>query len=455
MPAGDSSDNVTPVDILSCFEDRAFIHVTALPPTDDGTDVLRYSLVRYRLAFELRGQAPVLECVQHRGWHVRSSAQPQTDKAQPSLPPGLGTFLLLESPSTLAETRVLIPCERFIRSEDLSQIVLVRTEASTAQLRYYQHRVHAVTGMLTGPSVESRLHLAALYAATGSALPLPMLEHTGGEMALELVRQCAGNAPLSRTAQMWLECIARFGGHTPALRLASNACAQQHSAVSFLFSQESMPGPVATSAQEHALYLQTLQRAPPPFVNVRTQLTALERDLEVPGCSAANGPTDTLRDVADWRLAESSVGSEKVQRLQKKVLQLAQDISVPSDMARAKVLRARALLDVSTDQTSQAGAEYITDLEASFSAYEKAPQRVIDQPSLERCVRRLRALAAQASRTEQKLRKALLAALDTAPGGASCHAVQLMRACGFVATPAVSDLVLLAMPNGLLEVCGD
>ncbi len=66
---------------------------------------------------------------------------------------------------------------------------------------------------LRAPSIPARLQLAALYAATSTLLPEPWSNKTGAQIAMQLVRQCWTDAPLTPAEQEQLSSIAALGGH--------------------------------------------------------------------------------------------------------------------------------------------------------------------------------------------------------------------------------------------------
>ncbi len=63
------------------------------------------------------------------------------------------------------------------------------------------------------PSILARLQLAALYAATSTLLPEPLTHRTGTDTALQLLRQCWGNGPLTPDELVQLRSVGRLGAH--------------------------------------------------------------------------------------------------------------------------------------------------------------------------------------------------------------------------------------------------
>ncbi|GLC47559.1 hypothetical protein PLESTB_000001100 [Pleodorina starrii] len=99
----------------------------------------------------------------------------------------------------------------------------VRVEVSSdahAHLKVHCYGVHGRFGHLRAASIPARLQLAALYAATGTLLPEPGSRSTGGQMAMQLLRQCWTNRPLGAQELAQLRNVGSLGGHlVPGLRL--------------------------------------------------------------------------------------------------------------------------------------------------------------------------------------------------------------------------------------------
>jgi hypothetical protein len=263
-----------PLDVLAAFEQPAFIH-TVLVPACDATGAqgsrLRYELVRHRLTFELRDGK--LESVARRGWHVRCSTA-DGPRGHIALPPGLRTFLALYPDSAFADVQILVPAGEVVTSAEHSAVHINSSTMASATRAHYAYSVHPRTGHLCAATVQSRLFLAALYAATGSALPDPMLQRTGGQMAHLLLNQSAVNRPLHAAEAAALQAVVKLGHHTPSLRLACKLVAEQSESVRFLY-PSAPPDPlrVELPMHEQTLYLQVLQRTPAPFRNPRRALS--------------------------------------------------------------------------------------------------------------------------------------------------------------------------------------
>lgn len=87
-------------------------------------------------------------------------------------------------------------------------------------LQFHTYELHGRFQYLQASSIESRLQLAALYAATSSMLPEPVSEQTGVETAMQLVRHSWTDQPLEPMEAAHLRSVSAIGGHlAPALRV--------------------------------------------------------------------------------------------------------------------------------------------------------------------------------------------------------------------------------------------
>jgi hypothetical protein len=132
---------------------------------------------------------------------------------------GLEKYFILEHSGTGA-CKVLIPIGNVVRGgmSEYVQVDVVGSDNCGDQQRYYSYDVHGRFRTLEATGVDGRLHLAALYAATSSLLPDPRVGMTGDEWAMELLRQCFLNRPLSSAEREHVDNI-------PITLLRSSCCA--------------------------------------------------------------------------------------------------------------------------------------------------------------------------------------------------------------------------------------
>jgi hypothetical protein len=103
------------------------------------------------------------------------------------------TFLCLENP-TMAPQKVLIPDGRLNHTENGPAIT---NEFQVNLKKSHVYETRRRDGCLSAATIESRLHLAAVYAASSTNMRDKRLGMTGAEMAFKLVRQCWTSRPLS------------------------------------------------------------------------------------------------------------------------------------------------------------------------------------------------------------------------------------------------------------------
>ena len=244
---------------------------------------LTFRLPRLRLEFEVRDGG--LHSLDFGGYRVPSKADLRASALRDALtciPPFLQSFLLLLPDSEATRVRLLIPDGAIAYDGAAGRVVISPVGATSAsELRYHAYSVHPHTHHLHAQTKDARLFLAALYAAGGCAAPVPRLGHTGGQMAVRLLRQCAGNAPLSADELRNLRSVADASSHTPALRVLASSLASHASACDFLW-----PRAPATAAHMHwragaeAYMLSHAQNAPAglplPCGHARERLTPYE-----------------------------------------------------------------------------------------------------------------------------------------------------------------------------------
>lgn len=87
-------------------------------------------------------------------------------------------------------------------------------------MQVHKYEVHSRLNHLRAASIEARLQLAALYAATGTLLPEPCSQATGAHTAVTLLRHSWVHRPLKQGEKRQLQATAALGGHlVPALHV--------------------------------------------------------------------------------------------------------------------------------------------------------------------------------------------------------------------------------------------
>jgi hypothetical protein len=238
-------------DILSRIDDPEFIHLystaesresgqcaslsgPSIQRASDCQEKLRFHLPRLNLHFEVTPGSDKLHSVDFADYFIaessslekaRSVVGPELQRLAPlPLPLLLENFLVLVSDKPLP-MKVLIP-DAFYRHASQVPASFVCTP-SDPHIEHHVYSFHPYTGNLDAAEVQSRLHLAALHAHCSSSVPLPGLGMTGGEHALQLLRQSWVNRPFSVPEAEKLNALTAASAHTPALQLM---CEKNHAA---------------------------------------------------------------------------------------------------------------------------------------------------------------------------------------------------------------------------------
>ncbi|KAF5833854.1 hypothetical protein DUNSADRAFT_9691 [Dunaliella salina] len=169
--------------------------------------------------------------------------------------PGLQQYLVLQkghSSSAIgahrADTLVLIPSGHVSLDESSSAcggrgaagpVTVHLPDSCSSKLQVHSYEVHGRFGDLRAPSIVARLQLAALYAATSTLLPEPASRCCGTHMAMQLLRQCWKNHPLSYEEAAQLQSLASLGRHAPGLRLLAHELLLSTSQLSHLYADAS------------------------------------------------------------------------------------------------------------------------------------------------------------------------------------------------------------------------
>ncbi|KAJ3313217.1 hypothetical protein HDU76_002699, partial [Blyttiomyces sp. JEL0837] len=132
-------------------------------------------------------------------------------------------------------TRILVPGGDVVVTDAERGTVKVRVNsAPEATFFVSEYDLHSRLNVWMARTIATRLQLAAIFAAAGTMVPGPM-GMTGSEAALQLVRQCWVNRPLTAEENGKLRNVMEFSFREPALTMV---CAYlQHSAdkLKFLF----------------------------------------------------------------------------------------------------------------------------------------------------------------------------------------------------------------------------
>jgi len=347
--------------VLSKFETNVkFIHGFATR-----RKTLLFELPRYGLGFELRDGR--LHSENFVGFALAPRQQLQHTLH------GFQQYLLLESVAKDAPSLVIVPVGAEVLTANLVEVQ--GSSAFDAQRRYHAFEVHPRFGSIEarrGPTaIEARLQLAALYAATGTALPEAGFKKTGGEIALELLRH-SWKAHPHTAAEFRL--LSSLGGSlsrlTPALSLLAKELHASATELFFLHPSTDAPGPLDSqpcraAAAEYILRKQASRSCS------RALLTADEEACAV-GFNVVVRPE--RRELPHAGSLHVSRGNEE--RVESKLLALVEALDamvVSSSEGGAGKAAGRFPLDATRFGETELGRNIQADLQQSWLAHRSAP----------------------------------------------------------------------------------
>lgn len=252
-----------PVEMLSRIEDKQHIHmisssesarvrpnafqrtISALSRRKPSARActLQYYLPRFKLHFDLRHGSSKLHSYDYADYFVADAESlqralacvgPELQKLTPlALPLLLHHFLLLVSDNPILPIKVLIP-DAFKSSSSVVHSAFSCASSQDA-IEHHVYSFHPYTGNLDTSETLSRLHLAALHAASSCAVPLPGLGMTGEEHALQLLRQSWVNRPLTASESHKLQTLTVSAAETPALKLMCERLHAYSTSLAFLY----------------------------------------------------------------------------------------------------------------------------------------------------------------------------------------------------------------------------
>jgi len=214
------------------------------------TTSLHIALPRYHIEFALQpgttiGSADAatnaLVSLSHRGYRLAGHQQLNDTL------PGFHRYLVLAAVDAKrallngqAECKLLVPAHGdVIHAADNAVDVSVSSQCHV-QLHCHAYDVHHRWSMLIASTIDARLQLAALYTACGSRLPDERARMTGDEMAMQLVRQCWVNRPLTPHEDSALRNITTVssGSVSPGLALVCDDLLRSSLQLSFCMIQQ-------------------------------------------------------------------------------------------------------------------------------------------------------------------------------------------------------------------------
>eukprot|EP00892_Ulva_mutabilis_P000058 jgi/Ulvmu1/10052/UM059_0102.1 len=466
--------------MLTRFEDARYIHVAtqgssqspeprpavsspASLPTAvffPSPAVVFFHLPRYRLTFELHPGSEFLSCTNFSGYHLPKTGSCTGGPLLPLL--RFSTFLVLlpSNDDATMPVKLLVPDGTLSTTSQggkLSAHCKIDTSAYSAEagnLGHHAYSFHKRTLGFDTAVVHSRLFLAALYAATHCDVPIPQLGMTGGEHALQLLRQSWVNRPLSHGEASALIALAKLAGHTPPLQLLCRALAEDSRALEFLHPSSrgwtSLPARDVAQCDAFHLYNQNARRTGSlGFVHIRQQLTRDEeqrvRGRARAGVSACKAQSEWMQTVKWDEVRLCSVLEDKLahavwqEEFFKELADVHNEYCTPKP---AGVPVAPGQLSIAHLQGDAFGQEIADDCEQSLKHSQLGKAELHVEPErLPALAERLKYLLVLVTRAERQLAASLLNGLGFSVPGKYGTAVVAFQAAGLMAQPAQADLL--------------
>ena len=422
------------LDVLTKFEPDAGI-VHAFYTAGDGALVLE--LPRFDLGFRLVEEGPLQGKLVSNNFLGFSLSQ---DQQLPHAMGGFSQYLLLESSS---QRLLITPVGEVKRGGD--KICVSISSACDADVRLHVYELHPrflnVEAKAGATAIEARLQLAALYAATGTELPEVGSRLTGGEAAIELLRQSWKGGPMSREEHRQLLSLASFNQLTPALPLVCfevDTCARE---LLCLWPDSEKTPELLYDADAGTEYTQRKQRRQ---LSVRALLTPCE-EARVLAAKVSSRPSSTMPLVGSLDVPASASYAREIDDI---------ETELRSMLSEKAPVQAKAFPLLESDVKDNAiSKSMLADLGDSWSAHQRMCSVQLAKP-IKTLKEDLHAQHAVALRYRQKIERHLLLCVDQIPAIAGWHASAFVmrRAANFEPRVTLRDLARAAWePEGLRQ----
>ena len=228
------------ITVLKRFESTEMIHTFRVLRADSDKDFCsRFELYRFGLSFTHMPKSPHLDCDQIAG-HRLAPTQHISGAFS-----GLQQYLVLQS-STTRIMKLIIPFGRVEASNGDGgvKITLLNAERDPASdrveddIKFFEYDINPRLRNLVAKTLSARLYLATLYFASALCIPDEMLGTTGEAKAIEIIRQCWSNRPLSGEEKYCLENLMSLSlGKSPSLSLLCQDLKRSTTEFHFLHNQ--------------------------------------------------------------------------------------------------------------------------------------------------------------------------------------------------------------------------
>ena len=419
------------VNILKKFErSSSFIHVfSAGQSTATIFELPRYGL-SFSLSADMHGKA--IESNDYRGFRLRNSQLFEDDLQ------GFEQYLVLESTRS-GEVLVLISSGTIVKS----QAYVNGSISFDAERKYHCYRRHRRFGNLevgAGPlAIESRLQLAAIYAATDSEVPrIKAFASTGAEVAIELLRQSWVNRPLRETEYRHLRSITECSRFSSSLALLCYEIDHSSREFVFLFKEKECCLPLTVNVDMASQYV---QRKRVRQLNSRLLLSADEETivlgrpiltrLQLTNRGPIPATVCPLQDTKPYQYLLESFERELQNLFRRRVPKRADPFPLPS-------------LDF---QESKIGVSMLSELENSWCEYQAL--EISADEVISNDLSTMNDMWYHVKKTRKKLEHDLLWTIKALPDGVSCP-FKMRRAANLEPFATIRDLVkCLLLPDSI------
>ena len=400
--------------IVRNIESPAFIETSI---TTEGYFII--FLPRYDLSFRLKNSGKV-ESLDHKGCYLA-----QSQRLKGTLR-NFKEYLVLENAE--GQVLVLIPTGRVRMGRGCDTVTTCSDEKSGSIRKCYSYVVNPRLQILEGSDIAAQLHLAALYAATATALPEPRTRRTGDEVAARIVRECFVNRPLSSEEYKHLLNITEFCNRDPALILQCHDLFNSSTLLSALHPKHSQK-PIPLNVLAATQYKQSCKAA----CHRRMSLSRLEEMRLFHKLT----PTEIHYMITAGCLGgycSTEVGRSTVSDIENKLLLLVGEVS-SQESTPAFPLQ---------PGDCEIGKKITDDLRTSWSTYHNLPNRQLLR--LDTVLSDCESILAKVSVKREEVEKHILRAIDSIPNsGWKSEVFKIQKNTNAVPSATLEDLMRIAL----------
>ncbi len=412
-------------------------------------------LPRFSLTFEVQRE-PKFKILlnEHRGYALANV------QSTLGLPVFFTHYLLLEScdPDNfhMTQHKVLIPQSRVVSVDNQVRLELDQVTSSTVY-KTCVYELHALFGTWRASSVESRLLLAGIYAASSTSVPEgARIGMTGAEAALELLRQCWKNSPLTETEQRHLSMIVEVnaGRHAPIPLLCQHIKKSSgHLNILHSSDETELTNKSGDLIDAETDYMSSFVWNKHPVNHLRSLLTEHESEqrhyknrlytsngFKFIGSNDLNNNSSSPRACVDLKEFDDFLSSDYAKNIEIELQKLVE----PVKREAAKV--PRFLNDKSASPKGKLEKDMNNDLLSSWDQHQKNPVYVLKDAKKSTAIR-IESIMTQVAEKRAKAQKYLISKL-TENARESSVRFDLLYQANRTPMATISDLVRISFDKG-------